>query len=126
MRATFLAWPIAPASKIFCLCNIPQLTLNKVAGARDAVNVTDWRFKASVMISSGEDYIRRVCHVDGWWMSLVCVCVKEEKWGGAEEVRLKGQECLHARVLVYRCICVRLYMCAFQGKSPRHCLSEST
>lgn len=66
MRATFLAQPTVPASKIcFYLCPIPQLTLNKVAGAGDTDKVTDWSFKASVMISSGEDYIRRVCHVDG-------------------------------------------------------------
>lgn len=92
MRATFLARFMAPVSKIFCHCQIPQLTLNKVAGARDAVKVTDWSFKASVMISSGEDYIRRVCHVDGWWISVVCVCVEEE-----EEGKFKGDRdgCIH-------------------------------
>lgn len=60
----------------------PAYTLNKVAGAGDPVKGTDWRFKASVMISSGEDYIRRVCRVDGWWMSLVCVCVVVEEGAG--------------------------------------------
>lgn len=65
IRATFLARSVAPASKIFCQCHIPQLTLNKVAGARAAVEVTDWSFKDSVMISSGEGYIRTVCCV-GW------------------------------------------------------------
>lgn len=66
ITVTFLAQPLAPASKIFCQCHIPQLTLNKVAGARDAVEVMDLGFKASVMISSGEGYIRNVCRVDGW------------------------------------------------------------
>ena len=46
-----------------------------MAGAGDTVKVTDWSFKASVMISSGEDYIRRVCHVDGWGsLSGLCMC----------------------------------------------------
>ncbi len=87
-----LSWqgPLHQLPRFFCRCHIPQLTLNKVAGARDAAKVTDWGFKASVMISSGEDYIRRVCHVDGRWISLVCVCVEEK-------VKFKGDRdgCMH-------------------------------
>ena len=80
-----------------------------MAGARDAVKVTDWRFKTSVMISSGEDYIRRVCRVDGWWVSLVCVCVERE------EGTFKGDRdgCMHVYLYtdVYMSVCTLVYVC---------------
>lgn len=108
-RNASLAHYIGTASKIFGWCHIPQLTLNKVAGVWGAVKVTDWSFKASVMISSGEDYIRSLCHADGWWISLVCVCVEKEE--GRGEVIQRGQGWVHARVLVHRCMSVYTHVC---------------
>ena len=64
--------------RFFRRCPIHLLTLNKVAGARDTVKMTDCSLKAPVMISSGEDYVRRVCHVDGWRVSPFCVSAEEE------------------------------------------------
>lgn len=97
ISASFLAWSVAPASQIFCQRHIPHLTLNKVAGARDAVEVMDWSFKASVMISSGEDYIRSVCPVDGRSLCLVFMWLM---W-----VSSKG-----TGMGACTCICVQIYM----------------
>lgn len=110
IRVTFLAWSVTPASKIFCQHHIPNLTLNKVAGARDSVEVTDWSLKATAMISRGEDYIRSVSRVD---CRSLCLLYMWSIWVSSKGTGMGACTCTSVQISTYVSVytCISLLLC---------------